>query len=625
MLYTADFETTTDPNDCRVWAWGVCEIGKPDNFVYGNTIEGFMEYAENSENSTFYFHNEKFDGEFLFSYLFKQGFKHTTEKKDRKSKTFNTLISDKGLFYSIEIIFKKSGGNIKKVTIYDSIKIIPFSVDQVAKAFGLPINKLKLDYKEYREVGHELTSHEVEYLKHDVKIMAMALDTLFSQGLKKMTQGGNALEDYKQIFGDKQFDRHFPSPDLFMDGNLRQAYKGGFTYVQPEYKEKDIGEGLVIDVNSLYPWAMYYCPLPFGTPQHYYGKYEFDNVYPLYIQVISCTFELKPNKIPTIQIKHGDYAFVRNEYLTDSGDEDEVVMVMTNVDLELFLEQYETYNLRYIEGWKFQASTELFKPYIDKWMKVKIESTLNGNKGMRTLSKLMLNSLYGKFAVNPVVGSKYPYDKDGVVGYKMGVTEFRKPLYVPLASFVTAWARHKTITSAQKMYKYFVYADTDSLHLHIKLPEEIKKMSNKELEHLTTKDLIKFGMDIPEDFEIDPVNLGAWKVESKFNRARFLRQKSYIEDSNPVELWNEKKFNPKLVKEFCEETGLDPDTEIAKFKGWYNVADFKITCAGMPDRCYPHVTWDNFRILSSYAGKLTPKHVEGGIVLEETIFTIRPT
>lgn len=30
--YTADFETTTDPNDCRVWAYGICEIGNTDNF-----------------------------------------------------------------------------------------------------------------------------------------------------------------------------------------------------------------------------------------------------------------------------------------------------------------------------------------------------------------------------------------------------------------------------------------------------------------------------------------------------------------------------------------------------------------------------------------------------------------
>ena len=55
MLYTADFETTTNEKDCRVWAWGVCEIGNPGYFEHGNTIEVFFDYMEKSKNSTFYF------------------------------------------------------------------------------------------------------------------------------------------------------------------------------------------------------------------------------------------------------------------------------------------------------------------------------------------------------------------------------------------------------------------------------------------------------------------------------------------------------------------------------------------------------------------------------------------
>lgn len=121
MLYTADFETTTNEEDCRVWAWGVCEIGNPDYFQHGNTIEGFFDYMEKSENSTFYFHNLKFDGEFLMVYLFEHGFKHVQERTDEDTKTFTTLISDAGQFYSIKIIFEKKGKRTKYVKIYDSL------------------------------------------------------------------------------------------------------------------------------------------------------------------------------------------------------------------------------------------------------------------------------------------------------------------------------------------------------------------------------------------------------------------------------------------------------------------------------------------------------------------------
>ena len=45
--FTADFETTTDPNDCRVWAYAICEIGNINNFYYGNSIDEFIEFCKN--------------------------------------------------------------------------------------------------------------------------------------------------------------------------------------------------------------------------------------------------------------------------------------------------------------------------------------------------------------------------------------------------------------------------------------------------------------------------------------------------------------------------------------------------------------------------------------------------
>lgn len=593
MLYTADFETTTNEDDCRVWAWGVCEIGNPDYFSHGNTIEGFFDYMEKSENSTFYFHNLKFDGEFLMVHLFEQGFKHVIDRSEEDTRTFTTLVSDAGQFYSIKIIFEKKGKRTKYVKIYDSLKILPFSVAQIAKGFNLPISKLEIDYDKPRERGYVLTQKEVDYLRNDVDIVARALHVLFEQGLDRMTQGSNALHDYKRTVTKKNFERWFPIPDY--DHDVRQSYKGGFTYLNPAYKDKDIGEGIVLDVNSLYPSVMHDKPLPFGEGVYFDGQYQFDSLYNLYVQMFTCQFELKEGYIPTIQLKN-NLAFIPTQYLTSSEGE-EVTMCLTNVDLELFLEHYNVYNIEYHSGWKFKSTMGLFTEYIDKWTKVKVESTLNGNKAMRTLAKLMLNALYGKFALNPNVQSKIPYYDNGIIRYSKGPRETRAPIYIPVGTFITAWARHKTITSAQKVYKMFAYADTDSLHLELKLPDELSSMSNDELEKLTTADLQKYGVDIPDDFVVDPVALGAWKIESRFTRARFLRQKSYVEDWNPPDTWN------------------DPER--------YDKGLLNITCAGMPQQCYKYVTWENFHEGASYGGKLQPKHVPGGIVLKEIDFTIK--
>lgn len=554
MLYTADFETTTDPADCRVWAYGICEIGNPDNFQYGNSIDGFMEWARKQRKVTAYFHNLKFDGEFILCWLFENGFKFVADSRDLEKNTFTTLISDKGQFYTMKICFERKGKEKECLTIYDSLKILPFSVEDIAKGFNLPISKLEIDYNETREKGHILTKEEVDYLRNDVEIMARALHILFEQGLTKMTQGSNALFDYKRTVGTKNFNKWFPIPDY--DSDIRQSYKGGFTYLNPKYKEKDLTDGIVLDVNSLYPSVMYYQPLPYGEGIFFKGKYEPDKIYNLHIQMFTCQFELKPGYIPTIQLKN-NLAFVPTQYL-ESSDGEDVTLCLTNVDMELFFEHYEVYNIEWHSGWKFKSTVGLFKLYIDKWNKVKMESTLNGNKAMRTLAKLMLNALYGKFALNPNVQSKIPWYDYGVVKYKLGEKEIREPIYIPVATFITAWARYKTISSAQKVYDRFVYADTDSLHL--------------------------VGTEIPDMLEIDPVKLGAWKHESTFTRARFIRQKSYIEEIDGV---------------------------------------LNITCAGMPDRCYQYVTWDNFHTGATYAGKLGMTHVNGGIVLKDIPFSIK--
>ena len=213
MILSADFETTTNELDCRVWAWGVCEVGNPFYFKYGNDLDSFMEYMRSSKNSTFYFHNLKFDGEFILAWLFENGFKWVSDRKLADTKTFTTLISDKGQFYSIKIYFEKKEKKTNAVTIYDSLKILPFSVSQIAKGFNLPISKLEIDYKEDRPVGHELTRLEIDYLRNDVDIVARALNVLFEQGLDRMTQAGNVMYDYKNTVGDKNFNRWFPPPD----------------------------------------------------------------------------------------------------------------------------------------------------------------------------------------------------------------------------------------------------------------------------------------------------------------------------------------------------------------------------------------------------------------------------
>ena len=540
--FTADFETAVWLEDeTWVWAWATCEIGNEKNLQIGNNIDSFIEYCKKEKNSIFYFHNLKFDGEFIIYWALKNGFTHVEKKEDIKENTFTTLISDMGQFYQITLYFEKKNKKVHKVTFIDSLKIIPFSVDQIAKSFNLEISKLKIDYKKPRPKGWELTKEEREYITNDVLIVAKALNIIFSEDLTKMTQGSNALNDFKQILTKSKFNHYFPSLDYEVDKDLRKAYKGGFTYLNPIYKEKDIQEGEVLDVNSLYPSVMYEKLLPFGEPIYFNGKYKDDKVYSLYIQMISCSFKLKKNKIPTIQIKNNKAFFRANEYL-ESSENEIVVLTLTNIDLKLFFEHYEVYDLEYICGWKFKGITGIFTKYIDKWIKRKNDATISGNKGQRTLAKLMLNSLYGKFATSLDVQSKIPeLGSDDIIHYHLSEKETKEGIYLPIGAFITAYAREKTIRTSQAIKDYsinkygkdlYCYSDTDSIHTLLPI-EELKLFC-----------------------DIDKVKLGAWKHEGHFTKAKFVRQKCYLEEID---------------------------------------GNINITCAGLPKNCYSQVKWNEFK------------------------------
>ena len=172
----------------------------------------------------------KFDGEFLIYWLLHNGFKHVEKRTEIEENTFTTLISDLGQFYNITVYFKKKNKHVQKVTFIDSLKILPFSVKQIAKSFNLEISKLELDYNKPREKGHILTKEEKDYIKNDVLIVAKALNILFNQNLTKMTIGSNALSEYREILSKRRFEKFFPELEYRVDKDLRQSYKGGFTY-----------------------------------------------------------------------------------------------------------------------------------------------------------------------------------------------------------------------------------------------------------------------------------------------------------------------------------------------------------------------------------------------------------
>ena len=615
-IYVADFETTTIA-PTKVWAWGLSKVNDPNYFDIGYSIESFMNtiYSIKQEVTTLYFHNERFDGSFIVDWLLKNGFTWCEDTEKCTTNNFTTIIDGNGQYYMIDIYIdvienKKTGKSRKKhISIQDSAKLLRMDVAGIAETFDLPFSKGKIDYTIHNVDNIPVSPTEEEYLKNDVQIVAMGLNKFFAaikRGDQKrfrapLTIGVAALQDYKHFIGESCFKARFPELPNDVDGFIRCAYKGGFTQANESYVEQTINEGIVLDNNSIYAYVMHSKPLPYGMPMAFTGNYDdlpqsAKRNYPLYVQQIRCIFKIRKNKIPCIQIKNSQY-YLGNEYQKESNGE--AVLIVTSVELALIRKHYKVDILEYLGGYAFASADCMFSKWVDKWFAVKEYAEKVDNTGLRKVAKEMLVNLYGKFGTKPMIKSKMPllfgkrvilkdvlypcYDADGKQIFDNGIPrmtniKYKEPVYIPIAAFVTAYARSITVTAAQAIHEQsikqegrsrWLYSDTDSIHLQ--------------------------GYDLPQ-IDIDPVRLGAWKVEASFKRAKFLQSKRYIED---------------VFENAAEHRG---DTK------------FVVKCSGLQKQFHGEVTWDNFTLKgdepTTYT-KITHKIVEGGTILVNSRFTLK--
>lgn len=547
--YVADFETTNHEfyeqyGYTKVWLYAICD--KDANIItYGDCIESFITFIRSLYGKSIYFHNLKFDGAFIIDYLLSIGYEYSEDLKNI-NRGFSTLIGEMGEFYSITIKFSKG----KQVHLYDSLKLLPFKVEKIAKDFGLPILKGKIDYGKY-----VINEETLSYIYNDVRIVAMALKQIKEEGMTKMTTASCAYRQYTSMKSDTFLVNAFPILDDTLLENFRKAYRGGRSQVNPLYQNNIIHNVRRYDINSMYPYIMHDMELPYGQPI----KITEPNTCRFELYHIQTAFMLKSGHLPSLLKKGSLYNADDTYYIDTDGIED---IWISNIDLELLFRNYDVLFIQYLELYGFMTSKLMFYDYVDKWY-----SRKQVDKGAKkTVDKLMLNSLYGKFGSNHKGSHKIPVidEVTGIVKYVKSQEEEMKHYYLPVAIAVTSYA-HLLIDNAihQTGIDNFVYCDTDSVHTLGTLPDNM----------------------------VDNVLLGKFKLEGIEETAKYVRQKCYVF-----------KDNGKLA----------------------------ITCAGMPDNMkeasltiYGEDIFNEFGQGFKMFGKLLPKRVKGGIVLYETTFEIK--
>ena len=616
VIYACDFETTTaswKEDETKVWAFCYDEVGKFNPEIKGS-IEEFFDFCIDPQKGIkklLYFHNLKFDGMFILYYLL--NVRHFVTAIDQKTGTMqrpNKLINNECVYVIDHMgkwFYLAFTYNNITVEIRDSLKILPFTLKQIGESFCTKYKKSQMEYDDKFSLD-DCSESDIEYIKNDVLVLSEALSFVMKKNgeetpfdpILSLTIGGTCYQQFKKtIYGDNKkvavnLDSELLPPDSgseTMDEYIRKSYRGGYCYVNPKYKGKIINkEGFTADVNSLYPFEM--CTnysgnrFPIGKGKYCKGKPEEkyltnDNYY-FFIRFLT-VFELKKGFVPTIQIKNSfiykPNVYMRSTRLIDFKTEQEkgklleVELTLTKDDYILFLKHYDIKSIKYLDYIIFTTADHLFDEYIEKYAEIK----RNSKGATRSLAKLFQNNLYGQMAKSSNSSYKVVKSVENGLVFEIVKDNSKKVVNIAIGSAITAKARFYQITTIQNNIERFCYSDTDSLHCIGK----------------------------PEDFigKIDDKEYGAYKIEGTWNRAIFLRQKTYIEDLIIPE--NQRKYCSNC-KQHCNwnicGAGMTAEQKQV-FRETHDFTDFKVG-------------------LTITGGKLRPVSVKGGVILEDADFTI---
>lgn len=564
--YFDDFETTNDPKDCRVWLWA--SVGALFGEVEtGTDLDSYFDYLLNHPG-THFFHNLKFDGHFIVWQLLHDDFQwvkwEPSQAKALSKTQFSTIINSENMWYAI--ILKNYFG--KLIQIFDSSKIIP-----------APISKDHLiDYNLPRPINYKPTEQEIAYCINDCMWVRNKMQPIVESNSVKITAGSIALNTFKTVFlGADNFRYFFPPQPKEWDADMRRAYTGGWNWLNPTYANKLLDDGLILDVNSIYNYCLTNYPMPFGNAKRFDGQYVQNDKYPLYLQDITFDAELKEGHLPSLMLPDKLSAnyngrHLESTFLVDDdglGSYHPLNLLLSNIDLDNLTEDYEIFNISYNGGWMFHAKQGLFDDYVNCWFQRK-QSSPKGSPE-RAMAKLMLVSLIGKFGTKPQTHIRQPYLSHDILRTKiLADPDERKTVYLPLAIFVNAYARHYILQFARLVQDRLIYCDVDSLHL--------------------------LSSYVPHNLPLHETDLGKFKLETNFFQAKYLKTKYYAYNTIQVPKSNI------FLRNYS-----DP------FRSYTHT---NVVCAGIPQTLHRQISLDNFREGTKLYGKLEPVSVPGGLILK---------
>lgn len=415
------------------FVWGAFD-GK--DFLTFDTTAEFADWAKDQDAFIYAHNGGKFDFMFLLPFV-----------GECRAKIINGRIAE-----------MKFG----KATLRDSYSIIPIPLKDFRKT---EIEYWKLESKVRASYWQEI----VDYLEDDCRDLFDIVGAFRETAGKGLTIAGNALNFAKGL------GINVGKSTKKYDDKFRPFYYGGRVQC---FKPGAIQSVSAFDIKSAYPFAMTH---NHATGTDYFTddsleEYSDEQIGPLFIQ-IRCyskgAFPVREGGGLTFPERFGEFFVTGWEYNVAKKHG-----LIANENIIRVVEFMETVN---------------FSPYVNHWFSHKDLADKRGDLAQRTVGKIMLNSLYGKLAQNPVHYRDYKIVPGGtpiddlngwILGAEFGEMEIHerpvlwnlqlkygedwitKPVFynVATAASITGFTRAHLLDAIHTVgYSSVVYCDTDCI------------------------------------------------------------------------------------------------------------------------------------------------------------------
>ena len=486
----------------NIVTWDIETKGLAGDFVLGGVYDGneyqefktwdeFFDIIKTTPNNTiFYAHNAaKYDNRYLL---------YETQKRDIKTKNILNIYG--GFIFQIEI-------DNRVYDFRDSAFLISGSLKELCKDFDIKQSKKEFDIKGWIEKGCKITNELREYLKYDCISLYELLKKFYSEFNVEDIKLTIASTSFNILLKDEKRKKalaNYISKEHEIE--IRKAYKGGRCEI---YIRR--GQNLYkYDVNSMYPYVMRNFMYPAGRMIKITNKKEID----IYINTLKYIGILKVNiKAPNQHIPYLVYKDINiNKLIAPIGIWSDYITTFEYQEATK-----RGYEIDILKAYLYSKKENYFKDYIDYYYNIKT----NNNGSKKQIAKLMLNSVYGKFAqkrthlkvytLEELIEKNLSLKNFKPLGSKMYVKEetnfYDRRINPILSIFITAYARHVLYLGIENIIKKggnVYYADTDAIITNMKMDDKL----------------------------VSDTELGKWCLEEEIEKYIGIEPKLYITNKN---------------------------------------------------------------------------------------------